>query len=249
MRIAIISDVHGNVHALDAVLADLDASGPFDEVIYAGDVAFNGAFPAESIDRLRERGYRAVRGNTDEFLVVAARGSSFETSITDEKQQHSPALQELDRWANARLTDEHIDYLASWPLRIDIAGPDQQRLTICHASPWSAHVTVFEEAPEDVARQMLDYADSQAVCYGHIHVQYRRDIDGRRLCAVGSIGAPFDGDPRADYAVMTNDGSGWDVEFHSIDYDIQAAYDGLMNSTLPNHEKVAEGVRTGIRNI
>ncbi len=249
MRVAIISDVHGNIHALDAVLAELDASEPFDEIVYAGDVAFNGAFPSECIDRLRERGYRAVRGNTDEFLVALARGSSYQTSVTAETQQHSPALQELDRWANDRLSDEQIDYLAGWPLRIDIQGPDGQTLSIFHAAPWSAHVTVFEDASEEVALQMLDYADSQAVAYGHIHVQYRREIDGRVLCSIGSVGAPFDGDPRAAYAVMTNDGAGWDVEFRRVDYDMQAAYDGLMSATFPNHEAVADSVRTGRRNV
>ncbi len=101
MRIAIISDVHGNIHALDAVLADLDASGPYDEIVYGGDVAFNGAFPSECIDRMRERGYRAVRGNTDEFLVVMARGSSYETSVTDDTQQHSPRCRS---WTAGRTT-------------------------------------------------------------------------------------------------------------------------------------------------
>ncbi|MGA7670240.1 MAG: metallophosphoesterase family protein [Nitrolancea sp.] len=249
MRIAIISDVHGNIHALDAVLADLDATGPFDEIVYAGDIAFNGAFPSECIDRIRERGYRAVRGNTDEALVEMAKGPSYEMSVTDDAQRHTPALQVLDRWANDRLSTEQIDFLAGWPLRIDIQGSDRKTLTICHATPWSAHVTVFGDSNEDVARQMLDHADSQAVCYGHIHVQYRREIDNRLLCAVGSIGAPFDGDPRAAYAVMTNDGAGWDVEFRRVAYDTGAAYNGLMNSSLPNHEKVAEGVRTGRRNI
>ncbi len=122
-------------------------------------------------------------------------------------------------------------------------------MTICHASPWSAHVTVFGDASEDVARQVLDHADSQAVAYGHIHVQYRREIDGRVLCSVGSIGAPFDGDPRAAYAVLTNDGAGWDVEFRRVAYDTDAAYNGLMESTLPNHEAVAAGVRVGRRNV
>ncbi len=73
MRIAMISDVHGNLHAFDAVLADVDKSGPFDEVIYGGDLVFNGAFPSECVDRLRAREYRAVRGNTDEFVVEMAR--------------------------------------------------------------------------------------------------------------------------------------------------------------------------------
>jgi predicted phosphodiesterase len=249
MRIAMISDVHGNVHAFDAVLDDLDQSGPYDEIVYGGDLIFNGAFPSECVDRLRERGYRAVRGNTDEFLVEMARDGNYELSITSDDQRHTPPLQTLDRWALDRLSSDQIDYLAEFPVKIDIEGPDGEKLTICHAAPWSAHVTVFPDASEDVAREMLDKAGTQAVAYGHIHVQYQRQIDGRLLCSVGSVGAPFDGDPRAAFAVLTNNGNGWDVEFRRVAYDNEAAAASLTASTLPNKEQTAAGIRTGRRNI
>ena len=249
MRIAMISDVHGNLHAFDAVLADVDKSGPFDEVIYGGDLVFNGAFPSECVDRLRASGCRAVRGNTDEFVVEMARNGDYETSITSEEQRHSPSLKLLDRWANERLTSEQIDYMATFPLRIDISGPDGNRLTIVHATPWSAHPAVLPDSDEDTAKKMLDAAEAQTVAYGHIHVQYRRELGGRILCAVGSVGAPFDHDPRAAYAVLTNSGNGWDVEFHRVEYDVEAAAAGLMASTLPNRELVAAGIRTGSRGV
>lgn len=249
MRIAMISDVHGNLHAFEAVLADLDASEPFDEVIYGGDLVFNGANPSECVDRLRERGYRAVRGNTDEFVVEMATSGNFHTSVTSDVQRHTPPLQSLDRWAIERLSSDQIDYLAEFPLRIDIEGPDGETLTICHATPWSAHETVFADASEDVARRMLDSAGSQAVAYGHIHVQYQRAVAHRLLCSVGSIGAPFDGDPRAAYAVLTNDGLGWGVTFRRVAYDTEAAAARVLASTLPNKELVAAGIRTGQRNV
>jgi predicted phosphodiesterase len=249
MQIAMISDVHGNLHAFDAVLADLDASGPFDEIIYGGDLVFNGALPSECVDRLRERGYRAVRGNTDEFVAEMARSGNYHTSVTDDVQRHTPALQSLDRWAIERLSPDQIDYLAGWPLRIDLDGPDGARLTICHATPWSAHETVFPDASNETANKMLESADSSAVAYGHIHVQYRRDVGTRLLCSVGSIGAPFDGDPRAAYAVLSNSGQGWSVEFRRTAYDTDAAAATLLASTLPNREMVAAGIRTGARNV
>ena len=243
MRIAMISDAHGNLHALDAVLADLESAGPFDEVIYGGDFVFRGAFPSEVIDRIRDRGYRAVRGNTDEFLVELATDGAFQLSITDEKQRHPPALQVFDRWALERMGTDQVDYLGGLPLRIDIDGPDGARLTIAHASPWSSHVTVLPEAAEEIARQMLDQPGASCVAYGHIHRQYRRVIDERLLTSVGSIGAPLDGDWRAAYSVLSNDGNGWAAEFRRVPYDIDGAVASLLASTLPDRETIAEGMR------
>ena len=92
---------------------------------------------------------------------------------------------------------------------------------------------------------VLTTAEPEAACvaYGHIHQQYRRDIDARLLTSVGSIGAPLDGDPRAAYAVLTNDGDGWQVDFRRVPYDIDAAVESLMASTLPDKELIANGMR------
>lgn len=247
MRIAIISDAHGNLHGLDAVLIDLDVNGPYDEVIYGGDFAFRGAFPSETIDRIRERSYRSVRGNTDEFLVEMARDGAYQLSITEESQRHTPALQLFDRWALERMTSDQVDYLAELPLRIDIAGPDNARLTIAHATPWSAHVTVLPDAPDDDARRMLDDPRADCTAYGHIHHAYRREVGDGLLVSVGSVGAPMDGDWRAAYVVLTNDGEGWDVEFRRVPYDIKSAQASLLASTLPERETIAAALRSASR--
>lgn len=245
MRIAMISDVHGNLHAFDAVLAEIDASGPYDEVVYGGDLVFNGAFPSECVDRLRERDYRAVRGNTDEFLVELATDGAYQPSVTTDSQRHSEALKVLDRWALERLTQDQIDFLAGLPLLVNVDGSNGETLAIVHATPWSAHPPVFPDASDADARRLLDAAETRALAYGHIHVQYERRLDGRLLCSVGSIGAPFDGDVRAAYAVLTNSGNGWDVEFRRVAYDVDAAIDALLASSLPNRESVARGMRSG----
>jgi hypothetical protein len=118
-------------------------------------------------------------------------------------------------------------------------------LTIAHASPWSAHVTVMPDAPEEVARQMLDAPHAACVAYGHIHEQYRRPVDDRLLTSVGSIGAPLDGDWRAGYAILSNDGNGWAVDFRRVPYDIDAAVESLLASSLPDREQIAAGMRNG----
>ncbi len=247
MRIAMISDAHGNLHGLDAVLADLDRNGPYDEVIYGGDFAFRGAFPSEAIDRIRERRYRAVRGNTDELLVEMARDGHYQLSITDDSQRHTPELQRFDHWALERMTSEQVDYLADLPLRIDIPGPGGERLTIAHATPWSAYVTVLPNAPEADARKMLVEPRAACTAYGHIHHAYRREVGDGLLTSVGSVGAPMDGDWRAAYVVLTNDGQGWDVEFRRVPYDIEAAQASLRSSSIPEREAIAADLRSASR--
>jgi hypothetical protein len=172
-----------------------------------------------------------------------ARDGNYQLSITDESQRHSPALQRFDRWALDRMTTDQVDFLADLPLRIDIAGPDSARLTIAHATPWSAYVTVQPDAPEDDARRMLDEPNSTCTAYGHIHHAYQREIGDRLLTSVGSVGAPMDGDWRAAYVVLTNEGRGWSVGFRRVPYDIEAAQASLLASTLPDRDMIAAELR------
>lgn len=244
MRIAVISDTHGNLLALDAVLADLDSAGPLDEIIMAGDFAFGGPFPAECIERIRERGLRAVRGNTDEFIVEVATVGARPAREVEAGQRHGPLQIEIDRWAVERLTEDQIDYLAALPLQITIPNPDSGPLAIVHATPWSSHPPVSAGAPEAIARRMLDASGGRALGYGHIHIQYQRRLDGRLLAAVGSVGLPFDGDQRAAYAVFTSTGDGWDVDFRRVSYDVDAAIDQVLRSGVPNAAAFATTLRS-----
>lgn len=243
MRVAVISDTHGNLFALDAVLADIDATGPFDEVIMAGDFAFGGPRPAECIERIRERGYRAVRGNTDEFIVEVATGGARPATGATEAQRHGPPQVAIDRWVAERLTPAQMDYLASLPLAVTVPGDGGAALTVVHATPWSSHDTVLPDAPDDLARRALDAAGTAALAYGHIHVQYERRLDGRLIAAVGSVGLPFDGDPRAAYAVFTSTADGWSVAFRRVAYDVEAAIAATLQSGVPNAEGFAATLR------
>ncbi len=243
MRIAVISDTHGNLLALDAVLDELDAE-PVDEIVMAGDFAFGGPFPSECIERVRERNLRAVRGNTDEFIVEVATAGARPAKAVEAVQRHGPLQIEIDRWAAERLTEDQIDYLAALPLQITIPDRESGPLAVVHATPWSSHPPVGADAPEAVARRMLDASGDRALGYGHIHVQYQRRIDGGLLAAVGSVGLPFDGDQRAAYAVFTSAGDGWNVEFCRVPYDVDAAIEQVLRSGVPNAEGFAATLRS-----
>ena len=234
MRVAVISDTHGNAQALRAVLAAIDARGPWDQIVMGGDFAFGGPFPAECIALIRERGIPAVRGNTDEAIVEAARGPLPEWSEEEAYAPHDPELLRLDHWALARLSEDQVAYLAELPLRVELGDAGGPQLTVAHATPWSPYPAVQGDAPEPVARRMLDAAGTEALVYGHIHLQYAREVDGRLLVATGSVGLPFDGSPAADYAEFTSNRSGWEVELRAAPYDAGAVIEAARRLELPN---------------
>ncbi|HUZ01495.1 MAG TPA: metallophosphoesterase family protein [Thermomicrobiaceae bacterium] len=244
MQVAVISDVHGNLPALEAVLAELDATGPFDEIVMAGDFASGGPFPAECIERIRERGYRAVRGNTEEFLVEMATGGARPAHAVEAHQRHGPALLAIDRWVVDRLSPEQIEYLASLPLQVDVPDTRGEALAVVHATPWSTHPEIHQDAPLELARQVVDAAGTLVLAYGHIHVQYQRRLNGGWIAAVGSVGLPVDGDQRAAYAVVSSAVDGWSIEFRRVAYDVEQAIDATLRSGVPNAEGFAGTLRS-----
>ncbi|MCX2727267.1 metallophosphoesterase family protein [Thermomicrobium sp. 4228-Ro] len=238
MRVAVISDTHGNLPALEAVLAELDQLGP-ERIVMAGDFAFGGPWPAECIEAIRQRGIPAVRGNTDEFLVEVATGGARPAQVDDPRLRHldNPALAERYRWCAARLSADAVAYLADLPLRYTVPAPTGAALTVVHATPWSAHPVIAPpSAPREQIQELLDRAGGAALAYGHIHLQAQWRLDGRLVVAVGSVGLPFDGDQRAAYALLTWDGTRWEVEFRRVSYPVERTIAALRTSDMPGAE-------------
>src|SRR5437899_958017 len=150
--IAVISDIHGNLSALQAVLQDLDRLGP-SQVIVAGDLALGGPRPAECVELVRRRGYPAIRGNTDEWLSAAP------DAITD-----------AISWASAQLSDADRRYLAGLPFlwRLPHEAGD---LVVVHATPWSVSDVVPPDAPEPLFRRVFAETEAAAVACGHIQLE------------------------------------------------------------------------------
>lgn len=242
-RLAIISDIHGNLPAFEAVLAEVDRRGPFDALVGGGDYAFGGAFPEESLALVVERGMECVRGNTDEWIVEAATGGRVPARGYEPEQAHSELLRSVDAWAAARLSERHLQLLADLPLSWETTGPSGQKLVFVHATPWSTHPIVLPDAPEEMAQRILDEAGAQVLLYGHIHIAYSRPVGDRRLACVGSVGMPFDGNWRPCFAIVEDDGSGWRVEHVRVEYDREAYLSALLQSGEPNAAGFVETIR------
>jgi putative phosphoesterase len=206
MRVAALYDVHGNLPALEAVLADVDAAGVA-EIISGGDLVA-GPLPYECLARLRERGARFIRGNADRLVL--------------EPQD------ETDRFARDRLSREELEEVAAWPesLTLDLDGLG--RAIFCHASPRSDEEILSAGTPTAVAAEAVAGVSADVVVGGHTHQQYDRIVGGVRLVNPGSVGLPYEGRPGAYWALL-----GPEVELRRSDYEVVAAVDQLEATGFP----------------
>lgn len=215
MKVAIVSDFHGNLVALEAVLADLDQAKP-DLIAHGGDLAFNGPRPVECVDRIRELGWPGVVGNMDRAL-------------------ENPTGRRVT-WASRQLGPERNAWLQSLPME----WRQEDQIALVHAVPGDLWRAIFPEADDAELRAVYGPLGARIAVYCHIHRSYVRTIGDLTVANSGSVGLPFDGDPRASYLVI-QDGR---VQNRRVDYDIEKAVADVMGSGLPEAEAVAIMYRT-----
>src|SRR5438105_1203857 len=185
MRIAIVSDVHGNLVALEAVLADLNGQSP-DLIVHGGDLAFNGPRPAECVDRIRRLGWQGVRGNMDEALET--------------RHGQHPSID----WARERLDEESNRWLQNQPLE----WRQEDRLALVHAVPGDLWKAVGPQTDDSELRAIYGPLGSRLAVYCHIHRPYVRELGDLTVANTGSVGLPFDGVTRASYLLVEDGKAG-----------------------------------------
>jgi putative phosphoesterase len=209
MQVAALYDIHGNLPALDAVLAELEAIG-VDEIVCGGDVVW-GPFPAECVERLEAAGARFLHGNCERSVLAAE--------------------SERDAWCREQLGDAQLKEIAAWPATVELAVDEIGRILFCHGSPRSDEELLTAATPEPAARDALSGVEADLVVCGHTHHQYDREIDGTRLVNAGSVGLPYEGEAAAFWALL-----GADVELRRTAYDVAVAVDRLVASGFPEAE-------------
>jgi len=219
-RLAIISDVHGDLVALRRVIADVEAAGQFDEVLLGGDLAQGGPQPAEVIDFVRERHWQSVRGNADELLIRLADGASLEEAFRPAKDSHEPLPESVVSravWSSTQLGVDRVEYLRALPTSI-VRGPFEfGSLVVVHATPWSTEDVVLPDADDAVLGRMLREAKARVLLYGHIHTQYCRRVSHGAVASVGAVSGSNDADPRPGWAILTV-GTTVTLEFRRVDW-------------------------------
>ena len=202
MRIAFISDPHGDLVALNRVITDLGATEPVDDVLVGGDLAQVGDNPAEVVDTIRGRGWSCVRGNGDDLLIRVADGSSAQEEISEAHGGKVPKpVASRAVWSVAQLGVERIDYLRTLPIAIE-RGPFSFG-TVVLVTPWSTEQVVLADADVEVAGRMLRESRARVLVYGHIHTPYQRRVGYAVLMSVGAVHGSNDADPRPAYTIVT----------------------------------------------
>lgn len=254
MRLALISDIHANLPALDAVLADIDRRGDVASIHHLGDLVGYSSEPDEVVARVRARGIPGVSGNYDSTVAMGYKhcGCRAENARQEELAHLSFAF------TCARTTDETKRALAALPFRIDlrplgghVAGPT---ITLVHAHVSNALIYVTEDRPDDFLRRMAEQAGLRAgdlIAFGHTHKPWHRVVEladgsgGVHFVNTGSVGRPKDGDWRAGYVLLDVHERTIGVEFVRVPYDIETTIAGVRAAGLP--EDFAEFLRTGGR--
>lgn len=236
MRFAIYSDVHGNLHAFEAVLADI-AKAKFDGVYCLGDLVGYGAFPNEVTERVRANGTPTVMGNYDD-------GTGFERDECG-CAYREPVDQELGErsfaWTKARVTPENKAYLRTLvnEIRFDADG---KRVLLVHGSPRRINEYLFEDRPLSSFQRLAASSNADIIVFGHTHKPYTKSVDGVLFLNVGSVGKPKDGDCRACYAVLDTKEMPTAV-FRRVDYDVKQAAAAIRATELP--DEFAFDIETG----
>jgi predicted phosphodiesterase len=237
----LLSDIHGNLVALDAVLADIALRGPFDHIIVAGDLVWSGPWPAEVVDRVCALGAGVIQGNTDAFFAVS-RG---ETPSGKREGRFAEHL----AWMQERLGPERVAFLAGLPFSCRVSPTPGHDLLVVHANPFDLErdlrPSLTDADLDDLLLQDGEPAPRwQALAFGHIHTPYQRRWRNRLLADVASVGLPMDGDPRAVYAILTWDGSDWRAEHYRVSYNVPEVLHEMLYGGLPRGKHFAERLKS-----
>ncbi|MCI0474940.1 MAG: metallophosphatase family protein [Anaerolineales bacterium] len=241
MRFAILADIHANLPALEAVLADARKNRA-DAFIVAGDQITGGPHPNETMDALRSlENCWMIRGNTDDYLLQFAEGTA--SAAQRASRQWATA-----RWSADHFDKEHLKFVAALPEQRVVECDGAMPIRVVHGTPLSstdhlmpeydaAIVEVFVRAltlrrdhvPFDHA--IADVSEAVLIC-GHSHIAWNSERNGRLVINPGSVGAPINGDVRAQYALLTWRAARWQVEQRFVEYDIARTRAAYRESSL-----------------
>ena len=228
MRIAFVSDIHGNGTAFEAILADLRQTSP-DLTLHGGDLADGGSSPVAIVDRIRDLGWQGVVGNTDEMLFRPESLTEFA------KQSSAPpslwtAIEEMAAVSREALGDERLAWLRALP-RMQVHGP----MALVHASPETPWRAPLHTAADAELERVYGSLGRPVAVYGHIHTPYIRSLTGMTVVNTGSVGLPYDGDRRASYLLL----DAAVPTIRRVEYDVDREIRALTDRPFPHADWLA----------
>ena len=234
MRVAIVSDIHGNLTAFEAVLADLRETSP-DLIFHGGDLADSGSRPTEIVDRMRDLGWQGVIGNTDEMLAMPETLEEFVSQSSAPASIWS-AIREMAAATRVALGEERIAWLRGLP-RVQM----HNAMALVHASPESRWKAPTPEASDAELESVYAPLGRPVAVYAHIHRSFVRSVSNMVVANTGSVSLSYDGDRCAAYLLLDDS----TPTIRRVEYDVEREIKALAGSGLPHSEWVARMLETG----
>lgn len=234
MRIAILSDIHGNLVGLDACLSDLEHQGGADVIVAAGDLCMDGPRPKKVLQRLQEIGAQCLRGNTDRYISAADEGELHGSDESDRKQA---------QWHRKEIGEKWITWLRELPFSLRFGDDGAEQLLAVHANPSTDDEHLWPDADDATLERLIGAEQAGTIAFGHLHIPYARTWRGKLLVNVSSAGLPKDGDPRAGYALLTQRSGGWEVKHRRVPFDVKKVATQLADCGIPESAELISTLR------
>jgi len=229
MRIACLADIHGNIHALEPILEQVENT-QYDALICCGDMVGYGAFPNEVVEFLRAEGFQMLMGNCEQALLLGGRGGNGGHGFASLEQRSL-------EWTSRELTPENREYVASVPTRVELNGDCGVNVLACHGSPESLTEGLYEGTRVERFRELAAKHTAAIVACGHTHVGFQKEVESVTFVNCGSVGRSADRDIRACYASIEaeRDANGLHVEvmLRRVKYDVETAAKAIVRKGLP----------------
>jgi putative phosphoesterase len=228
MRLAVISDIHANLHALQAVWLDIEKQHP-DATYCLGDLVGYGAFPNEVIEFVRDRSIPTVMGNYDEGV-----GSDMDDCGCVYKDPYEERLGKHSLlWSRERTRPDLKAYLREMPMQIRLED-DRPKMLLVHGSPRRINEYLYADRPPATFERIAKLAGTDILFFGHTHLPYHKRVAGTMFVNTGTVGKPRDGDVRAGYALVDL-GRRTEVSHRRVAYNVADAAAAVRQSGLPGH--------------
>ena len=247
MRIAVFSDIHANLPALEACFKSMEEQKP-DAIYCLGDLVGYNIWPNEVVNEIRRRGIPTIAGNYDQGIGLMSDECGCAYKTDTEKDMGKVSIS----FTNSIVKPEERNYLRTLPAHIRVEyqlNNDRLNLLLVHGSPRKINEYLFEDREEKSLLRIMEEADADVMCFGHTHKPFHRILPAireenthyRHAINIGSVGKPKDGNPRGCYVLLTvnHNSSIWNkdavqVEFIRFDYDVEKAAKAVEDSPLPN---------------
>lgn len=248
MKYALISDVHANLPALEAVLADIGTRSDVSAAYHLGDLVGYAPWPNETVQLIRRHGIAGVAGNYDSTV-----GTDYQHCGCRYEDPRQEELSHLSYgWTRQHVSRDTKRFLAGLPFRLDLlpdgghlSGP---RIVLVHGTPTLNTLYWTADRPDDFCLKMANHAGAKSgdvIAFGHTHIPWHRDVSGIHFVNTGSVGRPKDGDWRAGYVLLEVGSGAARVEVIRVEYDLERAVSAIRKSSLP--DDFAEHLRVGGR--